>query len=101
MQYQGEIISIGVAILWTLTALCFEYASKRLETLSLNIIRLGMSILMLAVTLFIFTGHLYSVDAGSSAWLWLAVSGVIGYLSATIAFLAPISLSVHASGNSL
>ncbi len=80
MQYQGELISIGVAISWTLTALCFEYASKRLGTLSLNIIRLGMSIGMLALTLFAFTGHFYPVDAGGQAWLWLAVSGVVGYL---------------------
>ncbi len=80
MQYQGEIISIGVAISWTLTALCFEHAGKRLGTLSLNIIRLGMSILMLGITLFIFTGQVVPLDASGKAWLWLAVSGLVGYL---------------------
>lgn len=39
-MYKGELISIGVAISWTLTALCFEYSGKRIGALSLNIIRL-------------------------------------------------------------
>lgn len=38
--YTGEIISLGVAASWTITALCFEYAGKRIGALPLNIIRL-------------------------------------------------------------
>ena len=40
-QHFGEIISLIVAVSWTLTALSFEYASKKVGSLSLNIIRLG------------------------------------------------------------
>ena len=40
-MYLGEMISLGVAVSWTATALCFEYAGKRVGTLSLNVIRLG------------------------------------------------------------
>ena len=37
---KGETIAIGVAVLWTLSALFFEYASKRLGSVNLNLIRL-------------------------------------------------------------
>lgn len=76
----GEIISLGVAASWTITALCFEYAGKRVGALSLNIIRLLMAIGMLGVTLLLFTGHVVPMDAGGEAWFWLAVSGFIGYV---------------------
>lgn len=79
-EYLGEIIALGVAFSWTITALCFEYAGKRMGTLSLNIIRLAMAILMLGVMLFVYTGHIVPIDAGSDAWKWLALSGFIGYV---------------------
>lgn len=76
----GEIISLGVAVSWTVTALCFEYAGKRVGTLSLNIIRLVMAIVMLGITLLLFTGSIVPVNAGGEAWFWLAISGFIGYV---------------------
>lgn len=79
-SHVGEIISLGVAASWTITALCFEYAGKRVGALSLNIIRLLMAIGMLGVTLLLSTGHVVPVDAGGEAWFWLAVSGFIGYV---------------------
>jgi len=79
-NYLGEIISLFVAASWTITAICFEYAGKRVGTLSLNIIRLALAILMLGITLLYFTGSFFPVDAGGKAWFWLAVSGFIGYV---------------------
>lgn len=79
-MYTGEIISLGVAASWTVTAICFEYAGKRVGALSLNIIRLALAIVMLGLTLFVFTGSFFPLDAGGKAWFWLAVSGFIGYV---------------------
>lgn len=79
-MYTGEIISLGVACSWTITALCFEYAGKRIGTLSLNILRLLLAIVMLGLTMVYFTGHFIPVDMGAKAWFWLAVSGFIGYV---------------------
>ncbi len=76
----GELISLGVAFSWTISALFFEYAGKRMGSLSLNTIRLGMAILMLGLTLLFFTGEFAPWNAGKEAWLWLAVSGFIGYV---------------------
>ncbi|MDH6358316.1 DMT family transporter [Parabacteroides sp. PF5-9] len=79
-NYFGEIISLFVALSWTITALCFEVAGKRMGSLSLNIIRLGMAIIMLGITLYYFTGEVVPLNAGSKAWFWLAISGFIGYV---------------------
>lgn len=79
-NYVGEIISLGVAASWTITAICFEYAGRRIGALSLNIIRLGLAILMLGVTLLLFTGSFFPLHAGTEAWFWLAISGFIGYV---------------------
>ncbi|MDR0430680.1 MAG: DMT family transporter [Tannerellaceae bacterium] len=79
-MYTGELISLGVAVSWTVTALFFEYAGKRIGSLSLNFVRLVMSIIMLGTTLFIFTNNFFPIDAGSKAWFWLGISGFIGYI---------------------
>ncbi|MDR1161453.1 MAG: DMT family transporter [Tannerellaceae bacterium] len=79
-MYTGELISLGVAVSWTITALFFEYAGKRMGSLSLNLIRLVLSILMLGITLLIFTGQVIPFYAGREAWFWLGISGFIGYI---------------------
>ena len=79
-MYLGEMISLGVAVSWTATALCFEYAGKRVGTLSLNVIRLSLSLVMLGVTLWATTGAPYPLHANGEAWLWLGISGFIGYV---------------------
>lgn len=79
-QHFGEIISLIVAVSWTLTALSFEYASKKVGSLSLNIIRLIMAMVMLGIFLLVITGSPFPVNAGGAAWLWLALSGLVGYV---------------------
>lgn len=79
-MYTGEIISLVVALSWTVTAVCFEYAGKRIGALTLNIVRLMMAILMLAVALKFTTGSIAPWDAGRDAWMWLVFSGFVGYV---------------------
>lgn len=80
MQYLGEIISLVVAFSWTITALCSEVASKRLGALQLNVFRMLLSMLLLSVTLWIFTGSPLPMYADARTWLWLILSGVVGYV---------------------
>jgi len=35
-MFIGELISVGVAVSWTLTAICMEYASKKLGSVTTN-----------------------------------------------------------------
>ncbi len=80
MEYLGEIISLTVAVSWTVTALFAEVGSKRIGSLQLNVIRMVLSLVMLGGTLWYFTGVPYPQYAGPQAWLWLSLSGFVGYL---------------------
>lgn len=80
MAYLGEIISLGVAFSWAITALCFEYASKRVGALALNLLRLILAFLMLGALLYGFTGSFWPVGTDGKTWLWLSVSGLIGFV---------------------
>jgi drug/metabolite transporter (DMT)-like permease len=80
MQFVGEIISLVVAVSWTVTALFAEVGSKRLGSLQMNVIRMVLSLLMLGTTLWWFTGSPVPLYADGKAWLWLSLSGFVGYL---------------------
>lgn len=80
MQYLGELISLGVACSWTVTALFAEIGSKRLGSLQLNVLRMLLSLVMLGITLWYFTGSPVPMYAGGKAWFWLSLSGFVGYL---------------------
>ena len=80
MQYAGEIISLVVAVSWTVTALFAEVGSKRLGSLQMNVIRMVLSLLMLGATLWWFTGSPVPLYADGKAWFWLSLSGFVGYL---------------------
>lgn len=76
---KGEIISLVVAVSWTITALCAEYASKHIGQLATNVIRMAASLLLLSLTMFIFTGSPLPLYADGQTWLWLSLSGFVGY----------------------
>jgi drug/metabolite transporter (DMT)-like permease len=80
MQFVGEIISLVVAVSWTVTALFAEVGSKRLGSLQMNVIRMVLSLLMLGTTLWWFTGSPVPLYADRKAWFWLSLSGFVGYL---------------------
>lgn len=80
MGYLGETISLAVALSWTITALFAEVGSKRLGSLQLNVIRMLLSMVMLGGTLWYFTGAPFPLFADGKAWLWLSLSGLVGYL---------------------
>lgn len=80
MQYLGEVISLVVAVSWTITALFAEVGSKRLGSLQMNVVRMLLSLLMLGATLWWFTGVPYPLFADGKAWFWLSLSGFVGYL---------------------
>ena len=69
-----------MAVSWTATALFAEVASKRMGSLPLNTLRMTMSLLLLAVTLWLLLGAPYPRFADGDTWLWLALSGVVGYV---------------------
>ncbi len=75
----GETIALIVAVLWTTGAVFGELASKRLGALPLNVIRMALSLLMLGTALWFMVGHPYPYLADSETWLWLSLSGLMGF----------------------
>lgn len=80
MQYLGEVISIGVAISWTLSALFFEYAGKRIGSLIVNILRLFFAFFLLGGMLMVVTGSPWPQNADTDAWFWMVLSGLVGFV---------------------
>lgn len=79
-MYLGELISLLTAISWTATAMFAEAASKRMGSLSLNVIRMLLSLVMLSLTLWLTMGSPYPIMADSQTWFWLCLSGFVGYV---------------------
>jgi drug/metabolite transporter (DMT)-like permease len=74
----GEFAALAVALFWTVTALAFESASRKIGSLSVNIMRLVLALVFISIFTFFSRGHFIPVDATRHNWIWLAVSGIIG-----------------------
>ncbi len=79
MAYLGELISLGVAFSWTVAALASEIGSKRLGVFVMNVWRMGLALLLSAVLMWLTLGQPYPVYASGETWMWLLLSGVVGY----------------------
>jgi drug/metabolite transporter (DMT)-like permease len=76
----GQLAALATAICWTLTALCFEYSTKKIGPLSVNIIKMYLAFALFTIFAWIFRGKPFPTDATGFAWLWLALSGIIGFV---------------------
>lgn len=80
MAFIGELISIGVAFSWTATALLSEFGSKRLGNLTLNVLRMGLSLLFAMVLFWIVAGSPLPPVGSWEACGWMLLSGLVGYV---------------------
>ena len=80
MNHLGEAISLIVAVSWTVTALFADKASHRLGSMTANVLRLCLAFVFLGALLWVTIGHPYPVYATPEAWLWLALSAIVGYV---------------------
>lgn len=79
-NHYGEIAALMVAFFWSITALSFEAASKKVGSLPVNIIRLVIGLAFLSVMNWMSRGVLLPTDASLHNWIWLSVSGLIGFV---------------------
>lgn len=78
-QYLGELAALLTAGCWTVTAMAFESAGKRVGALSLNLIRLLIGLIFLSIFNAIINDGLIPV-ATNYQWFWLAMSGLVGFV---------------------
>ncbi len=79
-EHWGELAALATALFWTATAVFFEVASKRVGSLAVNMIRMCFAIVFLTVFTWIARGIPFPTDASSHAWIWLSVSGLVGFV---------------------
>lgn len=78
--HYGEYAALLVAVFWSITALSFEKASKKVGSLPVNIIRLVIGFFFLTLLNLIMRGLILPTDATAHNWLWLSISGIIGFV---------------------
>lgn len=76
----GTLAALLTAFSWTLTGLLFQWVSVRIGSLSLNLLRLLMAMVMISLYAFLSRGLALPIDATPNAWLWLSISGLIGFV---------------------
>ena len=76
----GEFAALLTAIFWTVTSLSFESASHRIGSIAVNIIRLVIGLIFLSLYTFIRRGLILPTDASIDNWIWLTLSGAVGFV---------------------
>jgi len=79
-EHYGELAALAVAVFWAITALAFESASHKVGSLPVNIIRLVIGLIFLSFLNLVMRGLPLPTDASSHNWIWLSVSGFIGFV---------------------
>ena len=79
-QHTGEFAALLTAFFWTITSLAFESASHKIGTIAVNILRLVIGLVFLSVYVLIRRGLILPTDASVETWIWLILSGLIGFV---------------------
>jgi drug/metabolite transporter (DMT)-like permease len=79
-SHWGELAALLTACFWTVTSLVFEAAAKRIGSLTLNLIRLCLALFIYTFFLSFRRGLPFPSDASADAWLWLSLSGLVGFV---------------------
>ncbi|MCL5270429.1 MAG: DMT family transporter [bacterium] len=80
IAHAGEIAALAAAVGWTVSALAFEDASRRVGALAANLFKICFGLAYLTVAAWFLRGMALPLDADGHVWLWLSVSGLVKYL---------------------
>lgn len=75
----GELAALGTALGYTLNGIYFEAAGKRVGSLAVNFIRLVIGFIFLSLFTYFTRGYLLPTDSTLHNWIWLGISGFIGF----------------------
>jgi drug/metabolite transporter (DMT)-like permease len=79
-SHLGEMAALATALCWTITSVAFETAGKKVGSISVNLIRLVIAFILISIYTLFSRGMIFPIDATGSAWLWLTLSGIIGFV---------------------
>src|SRR5687767_11075195 len=95
MNFIGEIAGLATSFFFALTAIIFTKTGHMIGSQVTNAVRLIFGLAFLMIVNLILFGEPLPLSAGSSHWIWLGLSGVIG-LSLGDAFLFQSFVSIGA-----
>lgn len=78
MQYLGEFFAFLTALGWAFSSILFEAASKKSDSVTVNVIRLIIGIILLGATTLATRGVFFPTDSTIHNWTFLSISGIIG-----------------------
>ena len=76
----GEFSALLTAILWVISGVFFERASKRTSSIAVAFLRMLFALVLISLLMWFTRGKLLPTDATPSAWLWLSLSGIVGFV---------------------
>ncbi len=79
-EHIGEFAALLTAVFWTITSLAFESASHKIGSVAVNILRLLIGFAFLSIFNLIRKGFILPVDASAENWIWLSLSGLVGFV---------------------
>lgn len=79
-DHLGEFAALMTAFFWTVSALAFESASKRVGSVAVNILRLVIGFVFLSILSLVRRHILLPTDASPENWFWLILSGLVGFV---------------------
>jgi len=78
-SHAGELSALATACCWTVSALAFQTAGRRVGSLPVNLIRLVMAVFLLGAFTWATRGTPLPMDASPHVWVWLGLSGLVGF----------------------
>ena len=79
-SHLGELFALGTALFWTVSALAFEGATIRVGPFAVILIRLWFGFVFLSILSYFIRGLAFPVDSTLHNWIWLGLSGLIGFV---------------------
>ena len=79
VEYVGQYAALGTALCWTVSTLAFEAAGRRAGSMAINLIRLVMAWVILAVFCWLVRGLPLPTDASGDTLFWMALAGLVGF----------------------
>ena len=82
MEKLGALAAFGTALCWSISALFFEHATRKVGALAVNFWKVFFAFFYLAIAGLVMRGMPLPLDASPREWLFLALSGIIGFIIA-------------------
>lgn len=79
-SHLGEFAALLTAIVWVISGIFFERAGKHTSSLAVTFIRMLFALPQVGLILWVTRGSPLPTGATPSAWLWLSLSGLVGFV---------------------